>query len=1234
MTKISRNTKCPCGSGLKYKKCCLNKTEEIDDFFNDIAKIKTEDANVDKELVEIFKTIFNEYNYFELVRAVFCMNSWRGNRPELVFYLSLNAAAVECEKQGTKNINTYEEFKDFHLAIKKHYAHSVLVDENIPDFGDIVIDYNKEFFPVYVGTGHNFIFSLMQCVSTIARYLKKEDQFLLLLEYVKIMVNALADNNPYEKDRSFGDLFLPSENHFQSCCDYYKPFYNQELALNFEKMISSDGKYNKDIHFINFEEKLYSLFDPGIIVTFIELLIRNLSEQEKDRLAEYCLYDAAAKNYAIDPESRCLLYPVGIIEDEQKKKLVDNYSDGLLLLGGGKAIFFVNENSNSDFEYDKYVRKINSYSDGNKVEFIELSNDNKKRVVQTTNISSYKVISYNNHININEDFVMMLGKEDLYRKAVLDIIYILYASDSIEEIYDFYDSKDQNTFQVIGNDGDSALFDAWKRQSGLIEQGATKISLLSTGLNAPEWNMFHKYRGLLKYYPFNNYTEMFSNPHIWRFDDTEMGMYHLTNKAVNEFGGSYRKVGDSSLFIAYNLSFNSNLNFNYREREEYTLLDDLMSRLFITYEDVLVSNGFYDAAGVQIMFMPKDYAEKASLKINADKYVSSDYYFVGNRLIIRYYANLEKLFMDISVAKTKKVECDFTIELLQCIEKTNINFKDIRSMIESDNLKEKDITVLCDKVNYYFSSENFVFKIKDNSFVKAKKEIAKCCLDAGVFTGEYIGEKATKVVRKIQELLIPNFEARFLGYDKIDLHLKLLSRLAHYTHEKTVNARRHNLVEDKTLSEEARIVTEKNAREMREKSKQQIKNILYLIETNLAVDRDGEDKIGDDELDFISAFADWLIVLQDNADLSHKEINFVKIVVNDDYVVDTVIVQDDPRNTQIRTYANIDYVPKYEESPILIDDVISEFQKDTGISMEDIMLVCHYLRLEFVYTFRESEENPDVFMVDKYKLIEDLLSTLVDKDKIEEMRLRVEKTLDYLSIESNKIKFLNGKEHQFIPVWEREKRSNRFDIRPIVATENNLIFSPIILNELLKVWQCGLIDLYLPYEIGLTNTCQKIAEWKEWHESQMEKDILGIFQDKGGFVAVHSFDFNKRDKIKTHPQELGDYDVIALNTLKKEIWNIESKNLHKVGSVSEFSNQQKGFFLQNKYDEKFQRRIDYLKNHLKDLLRLLKIDDDFNKYTQKDYMVTNKVFTAVVKIIDFDIITFHELRRLVEDNDK
>ncbi|MDD4388885.1 MAG: SEC-C metal-binding domain-containing protein, partial [Bacilli bacterium] len=37
MSKIERNSPCPCGSGLKYKKCCLNK-DNVEVIANNIIK--------------------------------------------------------------------------------------------------------------------------------------------------------------------------------------------------------------------------------------------------------------------------------------------------------------------------------------------------------------------------------------------------------------------------------------------------------------------------------------------------------------------------------------------------------------------------------------------------------------------------------------------------------------------------------------------------------------------------------------------------------------------------------------------------------------------------------------------------------------------------------------------------------------------------------------------------------------------------------------------------------------------------------------------------------------------------------------------------------------------------------------------------------------------------------------------------------------------------------------------
>ena len=50
--KIGRNQLCPCGSGLKYKKCCLNKTKE-DSKILDVDDIKYMEVNISKEPAKI-----------------------------------------------------------------------------------------------------------------------------------------------------------------------------------------------------------------------------------------------------------------------------------------------------------------------------------------------------------------------------------------------------------------------------------------------------------------------------------------------------------------------------------------------------------------------------------------------------------------------------------------------------------------------------------------------------------------------------------------------------------------------------------------------------------------------------------------------------------------------------------------------------------------------------------------------------------------------------------------------------------------------------------------------------------------------------------------------------------------------------------------------------------------------------------------------------------------------------
>ena len=153
---------------------------------------------------------------------------------------------------------------------------------------------------------------------------------------------------------------------------------------------------------------------------------------------------------------------------------------------------------------------------------------------------------------------------------------------------------------------------------------------------------------------------------------------------------------------------------------------------------------------------------------------------------------------------------------------------------------------------------------------------------------------------------------------------------------------------------------------------------------------------------------------------------------------------------------------------------------------------------------------------------------------------------------------------------------------------------------------------------------KETLKWKKYYENKMVDDIRDIFVRNGiDFVKTNVY-LHKIDKSGNYPLDLGDYDVIAIDDIKKIIWIIESKYISRVASFFEMYSQQKNFFLEHKYDEKFQKRIDFLSVNYKKVLKSLGFNDVTN-YRISPYMVFNKVFMSRYKHIEFPIISIIEL---------
>lgn len=217
-----------------------------------------------------------------------------------------------------------------------------------------------------------------------------------------------------------------------------------------------------------------------------------------------------------------------------------------------------------------------------------------------------------------------------------------------------------------------------------------------------------------------------------------------------------------------------------------------------------------------------------------------------------------------------------------------------------------------------------------------------------------------------------------------------------------------------------------------------------------------------------------------------------------------------------------------------------------------------------------------------------------------------------------------------LPDFGEIKLNYCFAVRPIYMSNNDYIYSPIIMEEVRKRWIEGFLQFYPPFEIGLERTCTALYAWKNNYEHLFSSEVEVLLKESGCEYAKHDVDLRREDRRGNHPtiDVLGDYDVIGLNTTQKRIFIIECKVLQPIGSVFEHSNQQKRFFTKEKFDEKFQKRIDYFSKVAMSFFANHGYDTE--GFTINPYMVVNKVFSSYYKHVQFPIVTFDELKREIQ----
>ena len=1195
--------------------------------------VKTEAFPTIRTKIDQLLKITNEYRFYDLVKAVYCINLCINNRSVLESCLALNACLIEYEEKGKQKIETFDEFESFFNRIYDVMKPRMLDDYTVEDFGEVRIRYNDKFYRVIIGTGHNNVFACLNFLTTLAKKTLHEDELSLALEYSSGVLEYFVEEN--KNDGVIEKRFvLPSEKLFYKVHRFFKEECKKYDILKIDSLIGSDTEIIEKSHFVRREDNIYPLYNVSLLIDLYDIWENEINFEEQISVSNIGIINRIYSLFETDRSNECLMFaPAKIFPNQKYDSTQRTYT--FIAKASHGVIIALNEDEYEEDQLEKEIEHIEEYHKSGMLQIAEIYNRFEKNELRGFYIPAdmpIEYLIYNSFMNPNQMYMSLGVTEKRKRKTctALDVIYYLDFMEDIDELFEYLAYvKERDYERSFGFGSDAALYFAWKNQGRYIAKGAIVFNMLNIGYDTENEAVVGYFKEELKDYPFNIKDYLFREPFSWKIEKRDFGLYEYVAKYGIGFGGTYFTLPRNNyVFLANNIEFYKDVNDFGEYRQWIQLLEEIIVEGFDSIKHILEDNSVICNTGIQMLFMPIEYAICAGQEsfLHEDrKYIYSDAQRYNGKWIIRYVVkDMKRIYEDIQIAKDRSIELNILKEiLLPILVRMPVLDKLFEIEMQLRSSGKKKVGVFSASVEYKWDNNVQNFSPEDYHYHEVRKRIAKVCYGNMITPGIYRGQKANQIVRAMQKAIIEDFESEVIKYSWSELHCSLLDYHSTLLHDININWKRYGSYSD--LDEKKAKEVRERIIDQRESAKHDDRNVLYLIETNLYLHSKSEVIATRDDINLLLAYANWLVVLNDVADMCYFAENEAHIEITDEYVVDTLSDnQNDEKLNDLhhRVYLHSAGLKRnHEIDSKYLEKVKTTFKEDVGFAFTDFLDILSY----FSYSFSEAivkKIGANIYKAPMEELMRDFLTQM--KGAITEEDAT--NLFSYLMLSYQDLKTENGKADFYLPIGKRRTRDTRFELMPLVSIDNDIIFSPVTMDHLEKDWLNGIMDFVLPYEIGMKKTKQLILEWKNSYEKQIVYDIANLFETNKFDIVKPNFELRKLNKM--HPQWLGDYDVFAVDVKNKEIWIIECKVIEKVATFYDMYRQQNRFFNEHKEDEKFQRRIDYLRENVNQVIQQLGCTEYMN-YKVIPYMCMNKVLISRYKKVAFPIVAYPELEQII-----
>ena len=450
---------------------------------------------------------------------------------------------------------------------------------------------------------------------------------------------------------------------------------------------------------------------------------------------------------------------------------------------------------------------------------------------------------------------------------------------------------------------------------------------------------------------------------------------------------------------------------------------------------------------------------------------------------------------------------------------------------------------------------------------------------------KYITRDDQKLLIPLRNELVKLLEIELLKFPVRNFSKKILSLLSQNIYDKNhFNFIKSNFIKDSSLLYGLHDI------------ELQIKILKFILEKRM--------ELGDEstitnyknttDLEYVIRISKLLYNLNLCLDFMYYQLGLGYISIDDNY------------NLKIK-FKKLYYNTKYLEnsydanSKILTSDIMKEYIKsfslDMGFDINDFTEVSSCLCVDIpAKKFYKVKNN--VFEIKKEKLVK-----LIEKYNQSHLSIdSINKVLNYLIIDKKHIS----------ATYNRENQLNRIDQKPIICDGDTVYYSPALVSEIHKFFTYAILIYDFPFKKDLPNINKTLEKVKKISEKQIVYDTVDIIKKNvTGLIYIEKKLHQINSNIdKNYSESIGDYDILAIDTNKKTIYNIEVKNLKLFSTTYEMYRQYYGFYHKNNYELKFSKRIDALKKYYKTIFPSCCITN-MDSYKIVNIFLTNKYFNPL-----------------------